>query len=50
MERVAALDRALSTPGGAVLMVGPAGSGRRTLLQLVSHGHMLEYWTPKTTR
>jgi hypothetical protein len=50
LERVVALDRALSKPGGALMLVGPAGSGRRGLVQLVAHGLGLTTWTPCMTR
>lgn len=35
LERIAGLDRVLSTPGSSVVMVGPCGAGRRTTLQVM---------------
>eukprot|EP00878_Enallax_costatus_P027572 GHUV01029703.1.p1 GENE.GHUV01029703.1~~GHUV01029703.1.p1 ORF type:complete len:596 (+),score=176.00 GHUV01029703.1:386-2173(+) len=50
LQRVVALDRCLSVPAGAVLLCGPAGSGRRSLLQLVAHAHGLKWWSPRISK
>lgn len=50
VQRVAALDRVLSVPAGAVLLCGPAGSGRKSLLQLVAHAHGLRWRCPRINR
>ncbi len=50
LTRVTALDRAVSVPGGSVLLVGPSGAGRRSAAQLVAHAHMLEFVSPKVTK
>lgn len=50
LQRIVALDRCLSVPAGAVLLCGPAGSGRRSLLQLVAHAHGLQWWSPRVSR
>lgn len=50
LERITALDRCLSVPGGAVLLYGPCGSGRRSLLQLVAHAQGLRFWSPAISR
>lgn len=50
VERIVALDRCLSVPAGAVLLCGPSGSGRRTLLRLVAHTHGLRWWSPNINR
>jgi hypothetical protein len=47
---MAALDRCLSVPSGAVLLAGSSGSGRRSLLQLVAHAQGLEFWCPCISR
>lgn len=50
LERLAAIDRVLSVPGGALLLCGPCGSGRHSLLQLMAYMHHMEFWTPKMSR
>jgi hypothetical protein len=50
LQRIAALDRCLSVPAGALLLVGPSGSGRRSLLRFVAHAHGLHWWSPRISR
>ena len=42
LERVARLDRVLSRPGGAALLCGKSGVGRRSVLRLLAYMHHLE--------
>jgi len=50
LERIARFDRALSVPGGSMLLCGCAGVGRRTTVTLVSYMHRLEMFTPAMGR
>lgn len=42
LERVARLDRVLSRPGGAALLCGKSGIGRRSVLRLLAYMHHME--------
>lgn len=42
LERIAELDRAVSKPGGAALLCGRAGVGRKSALALVAYMHHME--------
>ncbi len=50
LQRIARFDRALSQPGGSLLLAGPSGCGRRSLALLLAYMHHLELYTPKMTR
>uniref|UniRef100_A0A7S0W0F2 Cytoplasmic dynein 2 heavy chain 1 n=2 Tax=Hemiselmis TaxID=77924 RepID=A0A7S0W0F2_9CRYP len=50
VDRIARLDRILSTPGGSALLVGRPGVGRRTCVTLACHMHGMEVFTPKVGR
>ena len=49
LQRVAILDRALSVPGGSMLLCGRSGVGRRSATSLVAYIHNLELFTPAIT-
>ena len=49
LQRVAILDRALSLPGGSMLLCGRSGVGRRSATSLVAYIHHLELFTPSIT-
>ena len=46
LQRLAQLDRVLSKPGGAALLCGPTGVGRKSALALVAYMHHMEvrFW------
>jgi P-loop containing dynein motor region D4 len=46
LRTLAHLDAALAAPGGALLLVGAAGAGRRTMVALIAHAHQLAVFTP----
>ena len=46
LERVAQLDRVMSKPGGAALLCGRAGVGRKSALALVAYMHHMEVPAP----
>lgn len=50
LQRVAALDRVLSLPGGSVLLCGRAGVGRRSATSLVAYIHHMDMFSPALTR
>ncbi|KAK9815706.1 hypothetical protein WJX72_008353 [[Myrmecia] bisecta] len=50
LERLARLDRVLSQPGGAALLCGSSGVGRRSALSLVAYMHHMELVSPATAR
>ncbi|XP_013392185.1 cytoplasmic dynein 2 heavy chain 1, partial [Lingula anatina] len=50
LDHMARLDRALSTPGGSLLMAGRSGVGRRSAVTLISFMHQLELFSPKVAR
>jgi dynein heavy chain 2 len=50
LQRIAALDRVLSLPGGSVLLCGRAGVGRRSATSLVSYIHHMDMFSPCLTR
>lgn len=45
LRHVSSLDRALSSPGGSLLLSGRSGVGRRTALKLVAHLHKMDIIT-----
>lgn len=49
LHRIACLDRALSMPGGSMLLCGRAGVGRRSAATLVAYIHHLELFSPAIT-
>lgn len=46
LATIAHFDAALSRPGGALLLIGACGAGRRAALSLVAHAHHLTVFTP----
>lgn len=42
LEKIAQLDRVISKPGGAALLCGRAGVGRKSALALVAYMHHME--------
>ncbi|CAH1776602.1 unnamed protein product [Owenia fusiformis] len=50
LNNMARVDRALTMPGGSLLMAGRSGIGRRTAVSVVSHMHQMELFTPKMSR
>jgi hypothetical protein len=46
LERLAQLDRVVSKPGGAALICGQAGVGRKSALALVAYMHHMEVCAP----
>eukprot|EP00051_Salpingoeca_urceolata_P021875 m.349048 g.349048 ORF g.349048 m.349048 type:complete len:4259 (-) comp19881_c0_seq4:199-12975(-) len=50
LGHVAAIDRAMSQPGGSLLLAGLAGAQRRNMVSLVAFLHDMEVVTPKITR
>ncbi|KAL0047749.1 hypothetical protein WJX82_010930, partial [Trebouxia sp. C0006] len=46
LERLAQLDRVVSKPGGAALICGQAGVGRKSALALVAYMHHMEVFSP----
>lgn len=50
IERLVGIDRALSKPGGALLLAGRSGTGRRALVSLTAHMLRMETTTLKITR
>ena len=50
LERVARFDRVLSQPGGALLLVGASGVGRRSLMLLLAYMHNMDFMSPKMTK
>eukprot|EP00727_Mastigamoeba_balamuthi_P008592 m51a1_g4355 putative cytoplasmic dynein 2 heavy chain 1 (4311) ;mRNA; f:228679-242475 len=50
-DSVARIDRVLSKPGGALLLVGKSGVGRNSAVQLVSYMHgRMKLFTPNMSR
>jgi dynein heavy chain 2 len=50
LNNLARVNRVLSRPGSALLLVGESGVGRRTAALLVSHMLNLEFFSPNVTR
>ncbi|KAL0018230.1 hypothetical protein WJX79_009392, partial [Trebouxia sp. C0005] len=50
LERLAQLDRVVSKPGGAALICGQAGVGRKSALALVAYMHHMEVFCPSMPR
>ncbi len=50
LERLARFDRALSRPGGSLLLAGPSGTGRRSCALLMAYMHYMELFTPKMSK
>jgi dynein heavy chain 2 len=50
VDRLAAIDRALSKPGGSLLLAGRSGTGRRALVSLCAYMLRLELMTLKLSR
>ena len=50
LETISQEDRVLSRPGGAILLAGVSGVGRRTLTQVVAYLRGLDFYSPKITR
>ena len=50
VQRIARIERALSGPGGCLLLCGPSGVGRRSCVTLVAYALRMELVTLKMTR
>ncbi|KDO32540.1 hypothetical protein SPRG_03015 [Saprolegnia parasitica CBS 223.65] len=50
LDHIAVVDRALSELGGALLLIGSAGVGRRTATTLLAHMLGYKFFTPTITR
>lgn len=50
LRRVAAVERALMRPGGALLLVGPSGAGRRSAALLAAHMMRMRVVSPRMVR
>ena len=50
INRLVAVDRAIAKPGGAMLMAGRSGTGRRALVSLCAHMLRMETMTPRVNR
>ena len=50
LARLAAIERALARPGGAALLVGEAGVGRRTSALLVAHMLRMDVVSPRMVK
>lgn len=46
----AQLDRALTSPGGSVLLIGEPGSGRRSMSMIIASIHQMRLCTPRITK
>ena len=50
LDMVANIERALSIPGGCLLLAGRAGVGRKQAVQLISHMLNMEFFSPNINR
>ena len=50
IDHIVRIDRVLSLEGGAMLLVGKSGVGRRSACQLVAHMHGMKVFAPNITR
>jgi dynein heavy chain 2 len=50
LDMVANIERALSIPGGCLLLAGRAGVGRKQSVQLISHMLNMEFFSPNINR
>ncbi|KAK6729949.1 hypothetical protein RB195_006788 [Necator americanus] len=48
-ELCAKVDRALTTPGGSVLLAGHSGLGRADTIRLIANMHQMNLFTPRIT-
>lgn len=49
LDHIVTVDRVLSSPGGAALLVGQSGVGRRSATTLVAHMHGMHFATPSVS-
>mmetsp|Transcript_43856 Transcript_43856/g.42376 ORF Transcript_43856/g.42376 Transcript_43856/m.42376 type:complete len:97 (+) Transcript_43856:2867-3157(+) len=50
LDMIAFTERALSKPGGCILMAGRAGVGRKTTTQLIAHMLNMQFFSPNINR
>ena len=50
LELIAYCERALSNPGGSILLAGRAGVGRKTTTQLIAHMLNMQFFSPSISR
>lgn len=50
LDQIAFAERALSKPGGHILMAGRSGVGRKTTTQLIAHMLNMNFFSPNMHR